>query len=318
MLARLLQAITLSTVAAALLWLLVFWPVSPLLAVAGFALIGLGYALWLAAEFVALWRVDRRRDPTPRPSGAELLRAWWGEAITTPRVFCWRQPFRADQVLDQGEPGPGGPALRGVVLLHGFVCNRGLWTPWLRRLRAEGRVFVALDLEPVFGAIDGYVPQVEAAVARVTAATGLSPVLVCHSMGGLVARAWLRAMDADHRVHHVVTIGTPHQGTWMGRFSGAANGRQMRLDSAWLRELARQEPPGRAARFTCWYSNCDNIVMPSACATLPGARNRLVPGVAHVALAFCPQVMDATLQAIRLDRFEEPPPTPPCGPTPRG
>ncbi|WP_137895269.1 alpha/beta fold hydrolase, partial [Ramlibacter sp. 2FC] len=202
------------------------------------------------------------------------------------------------------QAGPGGEGRRGVVLVHGFACNRGLWNPWLRRLRAEGRVFLALNLEPVFGSIDAYVTQIEDAVARVSVATGLPPVLVCHSMGGLAARAWLRLPGAERRVHHVVTIATPHRGTWLGHFSAAVNARQMQLGSAWLAELASQEPPARAARFTCWYSDCDNVVLPYASAMLQGARNRLVPGLPHVALALCPQVIEATLEAIRQDRFD--------------
>ena len=45
----------------------------------------------------------------------------------------------------------------------------------------------------------------------------------------------------------------------------------------------------------CWYTNCDNIVFPPSTATLPGADNRLVRGVAHVQLAFVPEVIERTL-----------------------
>jgi triacylglycerol lipase len=96
-------------------------------------------------------------------------------------------------------------------------------------------------------------------------------------------------------VHHVITIGSPHHGTWLGRFSRVANGRQMRLDSRWLRRLGE---PAAARRFTCWYSNCDNIVFPAATATLAGSDNRLVAGAAHVALAFHPRVMAESLALI--------------------
>jgi len=123
-------------------------------------------------------------------------------------------------------------------------------------------------------------------------------VLVCHSMGGVAARAWLRARSADARVHRIITIGSPHHGTWLGRFSHAANGRQMRLHSDWLRQLGS---PGAVHKFTCWYSNCDNIVFPTATATLAGADNRLVQGVAHVELGFHPRVMAESLALITGD-----------------
>ena len=307
MLARLQQIITLGLLVAAVGWLVRLWPTSPALGLAGCMAIALGYSLFLAIEFVLL-KCLHGADPTPTPTWGNVVRAWVGETLTAPQVFCWHQPFRANAIPDSvpGPRAPDAPPRRGVVFVHGFFCNRGLWTPWMQRLQAQGRPFVAVNLEPVFGAIDGYAPIVDAAVRRLTDATGLAPVLVCHSMGGLAARAWLRAggdgEEGDARVHRVFTIGTPHGGTWLGRFSHVTNGRQMQLGSDWVRALTAAEPPARAARFTCWYSNCDNIVFPASTAALPGADNRLVPGVAHMALAFCPQVMDATLAEIDTDR----------------
>jgi hypothetical protein len=55
--------------------------------------------------------------------------------------------------------------------------------------------------------------------------------------------------------------------------------------SRWLQTLAPRETAARRARFTCFYSHCDNIVFPPSTATLPGADNRHVPGHAHVHLA---------------------------------
>lgn len=182
---------------------------------------------------------------------------------------------------------------QGVVLVHGLMCNRGVWLHWLGHLRAAGHAHVAVNLEPVLGSIDGYAKAIDDAVRRVTEATGLPPVLVCHSMGGLAARAWLRAYAADARVHRVLTLGTPHAGTWLARFSHTENGRQMRMNSAWLQALKAQEPPSRAKLFVCWYSNCDNIVFPATVAALPGAQHRLVTGVAHVQMVLDPQVVQA-------------------------
>lgn len=294
MLARLLRRITLLLVVAACGWLLYFGRSRPVLALGGFLVIALGYAVFLALQFMALVLVNRG-DPAPQPSWKELLRAWWGETLTSPRVFCWRQPFRPDAIPDQLLPAALVQGCRGVVFIHGFFCNRGLWTPWLKRLHGSGHAFVALNLEPVFSSIDGYVPQIEDAVQQVTRVTGLPPLLVCHSMGGLAARAWLKRMKAESRVHHVVTIGTPHRGTWLARFGHGHNSRQMRLQSDWQAQLDHDMPADRHALFICWYSNCDNIVFPASTATLPGADNRLVRGAAHVQLAFVPAVMDATL-----------------------
>lgn len=294
MLARLLQFVIWSLLAAAAAWLLVWWAWSPTVALSGCMLLLFGYSAVHLLGLVAL-RSLNRHDPAGPAQWGELFSAWWLETRSVAQVFFWRQPFHSNVVADF-LPQNGR---RGVVFIHGFVCNRGLWTPWMRTMRHHDHAFVAVNLEPVFGRIDDYVPIIEAAVQRVTAATGLAPILVCHSMGGLAARAWLRAAADAARVECIVTIGTPHHGAWLGQFSRVPNGAQMRLDSLWLQQLNREEfaRPG-GVRFTCWYSNSDNIVFPASSATLPGADNRLVVGAAHLGLAFRAEVMSATLNQI--------------------
>jgi pimeloyl-ACP methyl ester carboxylesterase len=294
-LARIQQLITCTLLLASTLWLAFFWKSSPLLALSGALVAVLAYSGFLAVEFF-LVRIVNRSDPAPQPSVRELVKAWWAETRVAPKVFCWRQPFHSKAFPDEDALRSAVPGRRGVVFIHGFFCNRGFWAPWLARLQGSGHAYVAVNLEPVFASIETYVPLIDAAVRRVTEVTGMPPLLVCHSMGGLAARAWLQAMRGEARIHHVVTLGTPHRGTWLARFSLVANGRQMRLSDAWQQALDAEMPENRHALFTCWYSNCDNIVFPCSTATLPGADNRLVRGAAHVQLAFLPQVVASTLR----------------------
>jgi pimeloyl-ACP methyl ester carboxylesterase len=253
------------------------------------------HAWALACEFGWLRRIDPGPG-VPRPSVLALCKAWWGEVVTGLRVFGWRQPFRSSAFEDHLAAAEGK---RGVLLLHGFVCNRGLWNPWMRRLRRAGAPHVAVNLEPVFGSIDCYVSAIEAAVRRLEAAGSLPPVVVAHSMGGLAVRAWLRQPSAQRRVHSVVTIGTPHAGTWLARFAMTENARQMREGSDWLRDLQASEAHSIRAMFTCYFGHCDNIVFPAHNATLDGATNHHVPGVAHVHLAFHRPIFDDVLNRTR-------------------
>jgi hypothetical protein len=294
-------AVLLSWLAAAA-WLLVCHATG---AGAGWALGGALLALLpqapvLALEFVLLaaWGRDAA---APRAGALQLLRAWAGEVKASWQVFGWRQPFFADREPDAGASAAAA-GRRGVLLLHGYCCNRGLWAPWLRQLRQRGVPCLALTMEPVFGRIDDWVPAIEVAVAALTQRTGVPPLLVAHSMGGLATRAWLAAQPdpqrADARVHRVVTIGTPHHGTWMARFAHSPNARQMRRGTHWLAALAAREPAARRARFTCFYGHADNIVFPASAATLDGADNRHLAGVAHVAMAFHREVFDEVLRLL--------------------
>jgi len=299
-LARLQQAMVLGLLALAVAWAawsLHTWPDRPWRAVAAAVLISMLHAGALALEML-LVRTTHVADPTPRASAGTLLRAWWAECRVAVKTFCWQQPFRSQVWPDLLPPEARGR--RGVLLVHGYVCNRGFWSDWMARLTADGTPFVAVNLEPVFGSIDSTLPALEAAVQRLEAATGLPPVAVAHSMGGLVLRRWWAGTWAD-RLHHAITLGTPHQGTWLARWGPSRNARQMRPGSAWLRSLADMEPAGHAARFTCLHSHADNVVFPPRLATLPGADNRHLPGHAHVHLAKAPQAWAA------LQEWLEPP-----------
>ena len=260
----------------------------PLLALAGLAMIVAGYAMVLAAEFCLLM-LSYAPDDHQRPSIGDLACAWWLEFHTAPRIFLWNQPFRSTLIRDCLAADKTG--FRGVLLVHGFFCNRGIWNDWMSRLRARGISFVAVTLEPAFGSIDAYATTIDSAVSALERATGKAPVLVGHSMGGLAIRSWLQQIGPLERSHHVVTIGSPHSGTAMARNSFAANVRQMRINSPWLRILAMGEPSLSASRFTCFWSRCDNIVFPTGNATMPGADNRQLAAMPHVAMTRHPEIL---------------------------
>jgi triacylglycerol esterase/lipase EstA (alpha/beta hydrolase family) len=218
---------------------------------------------------------------------ATLWTSSWG--MLRPRLHA------ADTVAGQGLP---------VLLVHGYVCNRGYWTQLSRQLAQAGIAHDAVDLEPIGAGIEEFVPQVEQAITELCARTGSERViLVAHSMGGLVARAWLRQHGAA-RVAKIITIGTPHHGTALANLAAGANARQMsRVDgapSAWLAQLAASETPARRALITSLYSHHDNIVAPQASAHLPGARNLAFGGIGHVALASDARVLRQVLAEITI------------------
>ncbi|MET0936020.1 MAG: alpha/beta fold hydrolase [Luteibacter sp.] len=295
MVARLQQLIVIVWFAMAIAWGAWWLPGAPALAVTGIAALALAHAAVLAVEFTTS-RWISAGDARPRASALQFAAAWCSEAVLALRVFAWAQPFRSRAVPDHLPQRPR----QGVVLVHGFLCNRGFWNPWLRELRRDDRAFVAVDLEPPLGSIDAYVHAIDDAVAKVSDATGQPPLLVCHSMGGLAARAWLLQGGAG-RVPRIVTLGTPHGGTWLARFGRAPNGRQMRIGGEWLQRLANKPGDAERTEFTCWYSDCDNVVFPISTATLPGADNLLAAGLGHVAIAFDLRVRRETLALLKPD-----------------
>ena len=192
------------------------------------------------------------------------------------------------------------PGVVPVLLVHGYLCNRGIWGPMRRGLEASGVPAYTHDLEPVYAGIDDYVPALAARIEDVCAQSGATQLaLVGHSMGGLVARAYLRA-HGPARVARLITLGTPHHGTRSAPFGLGENARQMRVGSDWLQKLARDEA-GAPARIpvTSIYTENDNVVVPAASSVLPDAENVALSGLGHVSLAFDGEVKARVLAHLR-------------------
>jgi pimeloyl-ACP methyl ester carboxylesterase len=192
-----------------------------------------------------------------------------------------------------------------VLLLHGYGCNSGYWSRLMPLLDASRISYAALDLAPMGGDIDGYVPMVEQAARELLAATGAPQLaIVAHSMGGLVARAWMRA-HGPARVARIITLGTPHHGTSLAERAPGANARQMRRSAGpqgaagdWLQALGASEDARARALVTSIYTHHDNIVAPQTSSHLPGARNIEFGGIGHVALGSNPRILARVMQEL--------------------
>jgi pimeloyl-ACP methyl ester carboxylesterase len=252
-----------------------------------------GTALVLAVELLVGAIVDPRQ---PRTGVGQVLRVWLGETACSLRVFGWRQPFAADFPEPAVVHDPARPAL---LLIAGYVCNRAVWKPLLDSGTLAHCNVATVNIEPVFGSIDLYAREIDAAVTRLRRASGAAQVvLVCHSMGGIAARAYLR-QHGDDAVRQVITLASPHHGTVFGLLGHGANARQMAKGCTYLTTLAGAETVARRRRFTCIATADDNLVVPRASPLLPDAQWHVVDGVGHLALLEDPRAWTLIAQAIR-------------------
>lgn len=232
----------------------------------------------------------------PRLSAMGFARAVALEFTASVRAFQMEMPLTPRRPL--AGPDIASPSPLPVLLVHGYLCNRQVWRPMARFLAARGHAIEAVDLEPVFGSIDDYAAILDAGIARLRARTGASKVaLLCHSMGGLAARAHLRAFGGD-AVDRVITIGSPHRGTRNASRGLGENAAQMRPGSSWLRALEAGEDPAIRGLFTVILSRHDNVVVPQATQTLEGARTIVFDGIGHVRLLSDPAVCAAVADAL--------------------
>lgn len=192
-----------------------------------------------------------------------------------------------------------------VLLVHGYVCNSGYWHRLSRVLQGERINHFALDLEPVFGSIDDYVPMLRKAVESICLETGSeSVIIVAHSMGGLAARAYMRDWGSA-RVAKLITIGSPHHGTGIAERGPGINSRQMEWsaksgdESAWLQALDASESSATRSLITSIFSYQDNIISPQLSSVLDGANNLPFFGIGHVELALHPAIHACVLAEIK-------------------
>ena len=194
---------------------------------------------------------------------------------------------------------PAAPAKLPILLLHGVGCNAGVWSGFRRHL-AEcgiGPVY-ALSYGPPLASIDHFADQVADRLAGIEAATGAAQaVLVCHSMGGLVARAYLRKYGGGH-VRRLITIGTPHHGSMHAWMMAGMSLSQMRPKNAWLADLNGNAKGADGVPVASIWSWHDSMVTPQTSSRIDWGDNIVLTGIAHNALLDDPQVWAAVVAQI--------------------
>lgn len=238
------------------------------------------------------YALSSREDAAPPPawpSLATLLR----EAASMLAFFALIQPFDR---LWLG-PDPQDPPVAGrpvVLLVHGYFCNRGLWW-WLRRaLLRNGAHVLTVNLEPPLAAISHFADQMH---ARLEAARlgEHKVIVVAHSMGGLVAREYVRRYGFQ-RVSRIVTMGSPHRGTRLAFLGMGACARDMVPGSPFLRTLESAGPPPIAARAI--WSRDDNFIVPLTSAADFGSAHISVDSTGHLSMQFSMRIREALLEEI--------------------
>lgn len=208
-------------------------------------------------------------------------------------------PF--ERLVLRPDPAPGADARVPVIVVHGYFSNRGTVSGLAKALDSAGigPVFVP-SLPAVLAPIETFAAHLDRVVGDVTQATGQPRViLVCHSMGGLVARTYLRS-HGPGRVAGLVTLGSPHHGTVLAALGAGANARQMRRGSGFLAGLDEWESgSGPGCPALSIYTRHDNLVAPPESSRLAWARNTGLDGVGHVAMLLDERVHAAVCGEIR-------------------
>jgi len=183
-------------------------------------------------------------------------------------------------------PTPRARRQRTVVLVHGYLCNPSIFLPMQAYLRYQGiRPILPYRYASTHGVERGAIGLKRFLGEHVR---GGEIDLVCHSLGGLVARTYLQELGGTRRVQRCITLGTPHQGTYNAYWLANKVGREMRPNSPLLRRLHDTRELTRDIDFLSVIGGSDQLVIPRIAAR--HERELLVPNMGHVAMMFSPTV----------------------------
>jgi triacylglycerol lipase len=234
-------------------------------------------AAWLTAH-LATWPVGlvtgRRRRSSSRPYRLEHL----------PPV---QRGLLVSNVEAAGTP---------ILLVHGIVSNRSIFTLLRRGLTRRGfsKVF-AMNYLTLATDVRTAAARLSVEVERVVEETGFERIhIIGHSLGGLIARYYVTRLGGDVRVHTLVTLGTPHDGTYAAYAVPTRLMQQMRPGSGLMRELGRPVR-GCRTRFISYWSDSDLAIVPQGSAALRHpdlrARNIRLHGAGHLTLPMLGEVV---------------------------
>jgi pimeloyl-ACP methyl ester carboxylesterase len=176
-----------------------------------------------------------------------------------------------------------------ILLLHGLVDNRSIFTVLRRALRRRGfgRIWT-MNYHVLTHDVRAAAHRLAATVEAICEQTGYERIhVIGHSLGGVIARYYVQRMDGDERVHTLVTLGSPHEGTRAAHLLPRGICRQLRPRSEVIAELA-EPAPGCRTRFVSFWSDLDALISPKRAARIDhpdlAARNVFVRGVGHMSL----------------------------------
>ena len=156
-----------------------------------------------------------------------------------------------------------------VLLVHGIMDNRSVFTVFRRALRRRGFGTVhAVNYSLFTGDVRTAAHELRTHVERLRERTGADRVhIVGHSLGGMIARFYVQRLGGSEAVDTLVTLGSPHAGTLSAYLMPTPLAAQLRPGSDLLQELA-EPAPGCPTRFLVVWSRMDQMIVPQRNARL--------------------------------------------------
>lgn len=196
-----------------------------------------------------------------------------------------------------------------VVLVHGIDDTQAIFWKMAPYLRSLGHSVFGLDLIPNDGlaGLDVLGRQVANFINRTFPPH--QPIdLVGFSMGGIISRYYVQRLGGMRRVQRLVTIASPHQGTWAAYTRPNLGCNQMRPGSRFLRDLHHDITTLDQINVTSIWTPLDLIILPANSSELPIGKNIQVWVGGHAWMVTDPKsletVADALIEPLRKQHLD--------------
>lgn len=181
-----------------------------------------------------------------------------------------------------------------VLLVHGIWDTGKIFYLMAAYLRERGWSVYDLDLIPSNGdaGLEHLAQQVGNYVDR-TFTSNTAIDLVGFSMGGIVSRYYVQRLGGVDRVQRLVTVSSPHNGTWVAYGSFRLGCIQMRPNSTFLRDLNQDTSQLEQLNFTSIWTPLDTMIVPANSSQLRVGREVKVWVPAHASMVTDLRSLDA-------------------------
>jgi triacylglycerol lipase len=210
----------------------------------------------------------------------------------------WRR-----QLKPEPDPSCSRPP---VILIHGLQHNVSAWFLYRWQLKrkgfhntyAFGYSWINTGVGELLVKLDGLVTEIlgQLPAQRV--------ILIGHSLGGVLARAYVENPSNADKIAAVVTLGSPHQGTKMAVFALGKLARSLTYHGPLIHELEQNAVP---ADIPCLaiYSPIDSMVLPNEALTVghPGWSHLEYRPMSHVTMLYHPTLVRLVIAYLQTHAF---------------
>ena len=185
-----------------------------------------------------------------------------------------------------------------LIFVHGLGGGRGDFAPMAWYLRFLGRKRSYSIRFEGSGDIVARAEELATFVREVVKVTGEPEVdIVAHSLGGVAARVAILEYDLGGMIRCLVTLGSPHGGTFAARLGNTPVTKDLRPDSDLMAKLRRTPLPSSLRISSCW-SSSDLVIMPPESAALKGSRQIDLTPLTHYGYLIHPRAWTAVYEAL--------------------